>query len=235
MSPEVPDSSAPLNRLGASDSKSVYDALIGFTQIIDRRSLVEVNYSLGKSAGYLTDPYKLVSVIDEAPGASQGEPLAQLHESRPDSRTKQSLYVAYKRMIRGPDVLDLSYRYHWDDWQVRSHTGELRYRWDLARSGYFQPHVRYYSQSAADFYTRFLAAGAPLPAHASADYRLGELTAVTLGIKYGRPLAHDREWNLKVELYRQSGRQPDQRPGVLAGVDLFPSVDALMVQVGCRF
>jgi uncharacterized protein DUF3570 len=228
MSPEVPDDQGPLNRIAASDSKSVYDLLLGFTQVLDRRSLVQINYSLGKSDGYLTDPYKLVSVLDGA------EPVDHLYEFRPAGRTKQSLYVAYKREVRGADVVDMSYRYLWDDWQVRSHTVELRYRWDLGRSGYLQPHARYYTQTAADFYTRFLTAGVPLPAHASADYRLGELDDWTLGVKYGRVLRGDSEWNVKLEYLRQSGRS-NSPPGAPTAFDYFPSVDALMVQVGCGF
>ncbi len=234
MSPLVPDDGEPVNRLAGSDTKSLYDVLIGVTQILDRRALVQVNYSVGRSSGYLTDPYKLVSRIDPRPGTSQGEALDQLYESRPDARTKQSLYVAYKRQTRLQDVADVSYRYHFDDWGIRSHTLDLRYRWDLAGAGYLQPHLRYYEQTAADFYARFLVAGEPLPAHASADYRLGELAGVTLGLKYGRPMA-GREWNVKLEYYQQSGREPDARPGVLADFDLFPTVEAVMVQFGYTF
>jgi hypothetical protein len=217
LSPLVPDDAEPVNRLDGSDTKSLYDVLIGVTQILDRRALVQINYSVGRSSGYLD----------------------QLYESRPDARTKQGLYLAYKRQTRLQDVADLSYRYHFDDWGIRSHTLDLRYRWDLAGAGYLQPHVRYYEQTAADFYARFLVAGEPLPAHASADYRLGELTGTTLGLKYGRPRAGStfdgREWNVKLEYYQQSGREPDVRPGVLAGFDLFPTVEAVMVQFGYTF
>ena len=231
MSPEVPGNEGPLNRLAKSDTKSVYDLLVGLTQVIDRRSLVQLNYSLGKSEGYLTDPYKLVSVVEESSGASAGE----LYESRPDSRTKQSLYVAYKRGVRTDDAIDASYRFLWDDWQVRSQTVELRYRWDLGRAGYLQPRARYYTQTAADFYARFLRAGAQLPQHASADYRLGELTDWTFGLKYGRPLLHEREWNVRLELFRQNAQAPRGPPDSLAGLELYPSVEAVMVQIGCNF
>ena len=44
------------------------DALVGVTQILSRRSLVELSYSYGKSDGYLTDPYKLLSVVDPVTG-----------------------------------------------------------------------------------------------------------------------------------------------------------------------
>ncbi|MBP9145562.1 MAG: DUF3570 domain-containing protein [Thermoanaerobaculia bacterium] len=242
MSPEVPGGGEddgggvpPLNRIGSGDTKSLYDLLFGLTQILDRRSLVQINYSVGRSSGYLTDPYKLVSLIDPLPGPNQGNPVDQLYESRPDARTKQSLYVAYKRQMRSEDAADVSYRYHWDDWRIRSHTIDLRYRWDLGGAGYLQPHARLYQQSAASFYTRYLAAGEALPGHASADYRLGDLTGVTFGLKYGRPMRHDREWNIKLEYYEQSGTVSGAQPGVLADYELFPAVDALMVQFGCAF
>lgn len=233
QSPEV--SGAPRNRVGADDDKTVYDLLVGVTQVIDPRSLVQINYGIGQTSGYLTDPYKLVSVIDPRPGPTQGDPVDQLYESRPDSRTKQNLFVAYKRQTSWKDVVDVNYRYSWDDWGIRSNTVDLRYRWDFEEVWYLQPHLRYYQQSAADFYQRFLIAGEPLPSHASADYRLGDLTGLTFGLKYGRPLAKEREWNVKVEYYQQSGDEPTFQPGSLANVDLFPDVKAVVVQFGFSF
>ena len=44
------------------------DLLVGVTQILSRRSLVELSYSYGKSDGYLTEPYKLLSVVDPVTG-----------------------------------------------------------------------------------------------------------------------------------------------------------------------
>jgi Protein of unknown function (DUF3570) len=234
------DDLGPANRVGDAEQKSIYDFMVGVTQVIDQRSLMQINYGFGRSSGYLSDPYKLVSVVDSRPGLGSGEPLAQLYEARPDSRTKQNVYLAYKRGIGRDDVVDVSYRYLWDDWRVRSHTLDLRYRWDFASAGYWQPHVRYYQQSAAEFYTRFLPEAvldSPVASrsHASADYRLGDMTGVTLGIKYGRPTPRGHEWNCKLEYYMQSGDAPRAPPGALADFDLFPAVDAAMVQFGFTF
>ena len=206
ISPVLPgsDAAGPANRAGSSEDKAVYDLLIGLTQVLDQRSLIQVNYGYGRSSGYLTDPYKLVSLIDTQPGPNGGHPVAQLYEARPDTRTKQNVYLSYKRGVGRDDVVDVSYRYLWDTWQVRSHTIDLRYRWDFASAGYWQPHVRYYRQTAADFYHRFLPeADLPPPGtvtYASADYRLGELTGVTFGLKYGRPTVRGHEWNVKLEI-----------------------------------
>lgn len=235
MSPEVGGSQSPTGRLDESDDKTLYDLLVGVTQVLDPSSLLQVNYSIGRSSGYLSDPYKLVSVIDTGPGANLGDPVATLYEARPDNRTKQSLFLAYKRRLARSDVVDVSYRYHWDDWEVRSHTLDLKYRWALSERSYLQPHLRLYQQSAAEFYNRFLLEGEPLPSFSSADYRLGELTGVTVGLKYARPRGDEREWNVKLEYYSQSGDEPSFQPGVLAGFDLFPTVEALMVQFGYSF
>ena len=80
----------------ADDSKDVADLLIGVTQVLSRRSLLEVSYSYGQSDGYLTDPYKILSVVDPVTGVpvagpEDEVPFLYLYEQRPDSRTKQSL------------------------------------------------------------------------------------------------------------------------------------------------
>ena len=99
-----------------------------------------------------------------------------------------------------------------------------------------QPHLRWYTQTAADFYTPYLLNGAPLPDHASADYRLGALDDTTLGLKVGKVGQDGREYSLRVEYYRQSGRAPpDAAFGSLTGLDLFPTVDAAIAQFQVRF
>jgi hypothetical protein len=216
----------------------VLDLLIGVTQVLGPRTVAQLNYSLSDSSGYLTDPYKLVSVVD----ADTGDPVPGsgalnlvLYESRPDSRLQHALFMRVKRQMRRADVLDASYRFMTDDWGVQSHTVDLRYRWPLGRF-YLQPHVRYYLQSASDFYVPYLRDDRPLPDHASADHRLGELDATTLGLKVGLPLGDGQEWSARLEYYAQSGTSPPGAAfGSLGGLELVPSLDALVVQLGYRF
>jgi len=37
------------------------------------------------------------------------------------------------------DIVDLSYRYMWDDWGISSHTFNMRYRWMLGNKHYLFP------------------------------------------------------------------------------------------------
>ena len=126
------------------ETKSIFDILAGFTQIINRRSLVQFNYSASVFDGYLNDPYKFVSVLDDngvllSSGNQQGG--LYRNESRPDSRTGHNLYVEYKYRF-DKAIANVAYRYHTDDWGVDSHTVETRYRWLIDAKQWIEPNIR---------------------------------------------------------------------------------------------
>jgi len=229
---------AGTSHVGSDETKTVTDLLLGFTQVFSPRTLGMFNYSYSRSTGYLTDPYKVLSVVDPVTGNPLPDPNGimntYLFESRPDTRTKHGFYGEIRHHL-SRDVIAGSYRFMTDDWGIQSHTFELNYRWQPGRF-YFQPHLRYYMQSAADFYQRVLFAGDQLPQHATADYRLGEMNARTAGIKYGLPLDEYREWSVRVEYYAQSGSSPPgSEVGTLREFDLFPAVDSVILQIGYSF
>lgn len=223
---------------GSDATKSVTDLGLGLTQVLGRRTVLSLNYTNSRVAGYQTDPYKIVSVVDGVTGAPapvSGDPTRDLYlyESRPDNRVKNAAAAELIRSL-GRDVVTLSYRYFDDDWGITSHTGELHYRLNFAKGRYFQPNVRWYHQTEADFYRRWLVEG-EAPDYVSADYRLGDMTAMTYGLKYGTTLKGGQELSLRVEYYAQSGDQPAGAFGDLAELDLFPTVDAWIVNVGYTF
>lgn len=217
-----------------NESKDVADFLVGLTQVISRNGLMQLNYTFSRSSGYLTDPYKLVSVIDATDPANLGEPLYHLYEQRPDSRTKHGIYLGAKWYFGG-DILNASYRYMTDDWGIDSHTVDVRYRFDIGKDSHIEPHLRYYVQSAADFYRRALLDTDVLPQAVSADYRLGDMTATTVGLQYGTQLGSG-EFRVRAEYYLQSGTVEDRvNIGVQQQYDLFPDVGAAIVQLSYSF
>ncbi|HEX7237428.1 MAG TPA: DUF3570 domain-containing protein, partial [Gammaproteobacteria bacterium] len=229
-----------LGNKDGDQSKDVTDLLIGLSQVLNRHTIIQVNYSLTQADGYLTDPYKFLSVVDPVTGNPVAGPpgsgrFAYLFESRPDTRDKQSVYALLKRDFNG-DVLELSYRYMTDDWDIDSHTIDARYRFNFGANRYLQPHVRFYQQTAASFYSTVLFAGAPLPAYATADHRLGEFDGLTLGLKYGQQTARGSEWSARIEYYTQSGNaSPGASVGALANLDLYPDLNALIAQFSYKF
>ena len=235
---------SPANRIDGSDSKTVTDLLLGVSQVLGRHSVLRLNYSYSDSSGYLTDPYKLLTVVNPlsgepvvrtpAPGAT-GASGVYLFESRPDSRRRQGLYAELRQDFSGK-VLQLGYRYSTDDWEVDSNTLEARLRVPFGESSYLEPHLRYYQQSAASFYRYSLADGAPLPEFASADARLADLDAYTLGIKYGHETSGGNEWSTRLEFYRQSGKAPDSvLIGNQRGTAQMPDFDAVILQFNYHF
>ncbi|MDH3481082.1 MAG: DUF3570 domain-containing protein [Gammaproteobacteria bacterium] len=231
------------NRLGDQD-KDVLDIVLGVSQVISRDLVVQANYSYSKSDGYLTDPYKVLSLVDGTSGDTLLRSIAPgvdgpshqfLFESRPGERTKHSIFGQAKYYMNGK-VLDASYRYMSDDWEIDSHTVDLRYRIPFGANRYLEPHLRFYTQTDAEFYRLSIPDSLPLPGHASADYRLGNFDAITAGLKYGWRTHNDNEMSVRIEGYRQTGSVPaDQLIGNQVSRDNFPDLNAIIVQFGYRF
>jgi hypothetical protein len=227
-----------------TQSKDVLDFVVGVTQVLSRNTIVQLNYSYSDSSGYLTDPYKVLSVVDPLTGLAvprvpppgvDGPDHLYFYESRPDSRSKHSLYAQAKHDMGGT-VLDVSYRYMTDDWDIDSHTIDARLRWPLGSRAYLEPHLRYYAQTEANFYTASLLDGVPIPAYASNDYRLGRFDAITAGLKYGWQTRGGKDMSVRLELYQQRGDVPGELlVGDQSASWVFPDLDAVIAQFSFRF
>jgi len=231
------------NRRG-SESKDVFDVLLGVTQVINQNLLVQLNYSFSDASGYLTDPYRVLSLVDTVSGDTltrtpaagvEGPSHEFRYENRPDNRTKHSLFTQAKYFMSGK-VLDLSYRYMTDDWDIDSHTIDARLRLPFAGDRYLEPHLRYYTQTEANFYRASLTDGEPAPLYASPDYRLGDFDAVTAGIKYGWRTDAGHDISMRLEYYVQDGDVPaDQLIGNQLQRDLYPGLEAIIFNLSYRF
>jgi hypothetical protein len=231
------------NRAG-NQSKDVVDLLLGVTQVVNEKFIVQLNYSLSDASGYLNDPYKILSVVDpltgvavpRTPSPGADGPLHEYRfESRPDQRTKHSLFGQGKYYLGGK-VLDVSYRFMTDDWGIDSHTLEGRLYWPLGETRYLEPHLRFYTQSEADFYRVSLEDGEPLTGFASADYRLASFDALTAGLKYGWRTGSGHDLSLRLEYYRQDGEVPAGQ--LIGGQDpsaLYPGLDAIIFNFSYGF
>lgn len=235
------------NTDGSSDTKAITDFMVGVTQVVSRKTILQLNLTLGSVNGYQNDPYKIITVVNGAgdlvsgvdstyfdiSAASGNRPY--VHEKRPDSRQKTVLFFKAVHHL-DEDVINASYRYYGDDWNIKSHTVDLKYRYELDKD-YLQPHVRYYSQTAADFYRHSLVLGTDIDTsgnvlvdYASHDYRLAESTTTTLGLKYGMPLKNDSELSLRGEFISQSVNDGD----VPAGQET-SDLSAIVLQVNYSF
>ncbi|MEQ1814125.1 MAG: DUF3570 domain-containing protein [Candidatus Nitrotoga sp.] len=224
-----------------TDTKTVTDVLFGVTQVLSRQAIMQLNYSLSQASGYQTDPYKILTVLRDDNNLF---PIPwYVYEKRPESRTKHNVYSQLKYHLT-EDVINLSYRYTTDNWGIASHTFDTRYRFEFGDSGvYIEPHARWYTQTAADFYKPYLmqgvdviVGGAALIQFATADSRLSAFNATTFGAKLGMALENETEVSLRVEQYKQVNQTINTlTTGDLAGQKLAPDLSALIVQVGLSF
>lgn len=220
-----------------SGTRNVTDLLVGVTQVMSRSWLMQLNLGLGRGSGEHNDPYKILSVVDGTSGLVTGD--RYVTEQRPGSRTRTSLYWQNKVHLR-EDVVDVGYRFYRDDWGIRSHTLDFRYRYELGGGLHLEPQWRWYRQSAADFWRGWLVEGGEWSSAtqrasvsaASADPRLAAFSAHTLGLKFGMPMSAASELSLRLQAYRQTQKQPAAAPGVLATLDTAPALNAMTFVVG---
>ncbi|MCW8855494.1 MAG: DUF3570 domain-containing protein, partial [Gammaproteobacteria bacterium] len=221
--------------------KTITDFMIGVTQVINRKTLMQFNLSLSSASGYMNDPYKVLTVVDNSGTriGQVGDDLPYVYENRPDSRSRQVFYWKTVHHLT-EDVINVSYRYHTDDWDVNSHTVDLNYRYELNGGSYLQPHLRYYTQSAAEFFAHnILDTQVATTQYASSDYRLGELNTTTIGLKFAMPMKGNSEFSIRAESIVQSYSKVNSSIGTLTGdagsQDIVPDLDAFIIQVGYSF
>ncbi|NVJ59015.1 MAG: DUF3570 domain-containing protein [Gammaproteobacteria bacterium] len=217
-------------RIDSSDDRQTTDILLGWTQVINRSTIMQFNYSYSNVSGYLNDPFKVISLVDNG-----GIATDHIYENRPDSRTKHSFYWQTKHHF-DESIMDVSVRYFTDDWGIKSQTVEYKHLFYIGDSSFIEPQFRYYSQTAADFYQPYLLDSAAVPEFASADIRLGEFTGVTLGLKYGWKTNAGNEMALRLSYYKQSAKDVlDSHPGVLNDLEIYPDMDAVFLQYTYSF
>lgn len=199
------------NLSGGEGEKNTTDLILGLTHIINRRTIAQVNLAYSISNGYLTDPYKVFSVVDSA--TNQPIDNSSYYEGRPGSRQRTSInFLINHQTFPSNNIIHAAYRYYTDDWDVNSHTLDLNYRITFAKTSYFEPRIRLYQQTKANFYqNQFFVddAGATdpstkFPEYISADYRLDDMTSITPGIRYGTEVGRDGHLRARLEYMMQS-------------------------------
>lgn len=128
-----------------------YNYRLGVSQVLTRRWVMSLDYESVLDSGYLQNPYRYAVV--------QGVFVPENYPRTRDSNTVtlRSQYGLGAIDNRLSASLAAYYRYFWDTWDVRAHTLELGYqlRGGLLGADHWIGglHYRYYTQSAASFYS----------------------------------------------------------------------------------
>jgi hypothetical protein len=166
--------------------KRVVSAMIGVTQVLTTRDIVQLNFGYTSGKGYFSDPYKAF-------------------EARPEKRESKTFMTRWNHHFEQKDgTARISYRYYTDDWGIKAHTFGIEYVQPLPKEFTVTPLVRFYSQTAADFYlSDFPDPSQEFPTYTSMDQRLSAFGAITIGIKLEKKIAKDWVVDAKLEAYEQ--------------------------------
>ena len=201
-----PLSNIQFDSTSTKGQRTTVDILLGVTRVLNKQTLAQFNVSASQSNGYHSDPYKIISAADE-----EDRIMANFHDSRPRSRLRTSAYAQIVHALSdSKHTLRVSYRLYRDDFDIVSHTVNFRYRHQLTRRQYLEPHLRFYRQSDAYFYRRKLDVDEglnpviPDSGFASADYRLDAMSSATIGMKYGIFFGKQAELRFRAEYLDQA-------------------------------
>ena len=124
-----------------------------------------------------------------------------------------------------------------DDWGIDSHT--------LAKCGCAGRSARRATSSRSCATTRRARRTSTAPAcrrrsrcrsYASADFRLGDFDATTVGVKFGHGTASGNEWSIRAEYYQQNGTcRASRSSATRRNREQYPDLSAVIVQFGYRF
>ena len=196
-------------RFFGEGEKDTTDIIAGVTHVINRRTVAQLNLSYSVSNGYLSDPYKVFSVVDEVTDVA----FDSFYEGRPANRRRSGITAHLNHQTYpANNVIHASYRYYTDDWDVNSHTLIFGERFKFANTKYIEPKIRLYKQTKAYFYqNEFFSdvANTPdipstFPKFISADYRLDALSSVTPEIQFGSEIGTNDHLRARIGYMYQS-------------------------------
>jgi len=164
---------------------------LGWTQVLGPRDLLDITYGLEALQGYLTDPYKVVTVGD-----------VTMLEVRPDHRRRSSALIKYGHYFLSRGASKISYRYYWDDWKVRAHTFDLTHDQRMGKHFILTPRVRLYQQEGADFFAYEFEEPQE---HMSSDYRLSAFWSWLAGIGFTVEINDHFSFNMSGTYMEQTG------------------------------
>jgi len=199
--------------LPSSETKDTIDLMAGVTQVLDPQTFVTVNLTVSRVDGFLADPYKVVELNG-----------VLVPEKRPDSKDKLIVFTSlnhYFKAVRGG--VEGSYRWYNDSFGIQANTFELAWYQKFGPHFILRPQVRYYDQTAADFYdVRFTGS----PENYSSDYRVSALQAFGYGLKFIWTPNDRVSFDLALDRYEQEGKDAATPP------DAYPQAN--VVTVGLR-
>ena len=166
------------NDSALDEERKTYNALLGYTKVLNPVSSLQTNLTYTTGDGYFSDPYKT-------------------YDARPRSRDTFAFLTRYVHYVESYNAsLHLDYRVTHDSWGLTSHMAEAAVYKPLG-TWILRPALRYYTQSAASFFEDTFPP-ATIEGIYSADQRLSAFGALTTSLWISKELS--KKCSLDLEL-----------------------------------
>jgi len=134
----------------------ILSAELSYTQIFNAKTLGRVTLFRTKQSKALTNPYQTVlrrvNVLDDEPTLDPIYRYYRAREIRPDVKNISGIAINGISEVRDGLKVHAHYRLYKDDWDILSHTVNLKAYYNITDKIILSPNIRYYNQSAASFF-----------------------------------------------------------------------------------
>ena len=167
------DSISATNNPSLHENRSTHSLFTGITQVLSPTDIIQSNLDYTYGQGYFDDPYKFTMTF------SGTVPVVHT-DQRPRTRNSTAWLTRWRHFVPAHNAaLGLDYRYFRDSWGINAHMLEVSWHQPLSPTWSVRPLVRYYTQSAASFYSPTFAAASGV---GSSDARLAAFGAGTVAL-----------------------------------------------------
>jgi len=188
---------------------SLTNVQLGISQVFNRTTVAKVSIYGMKENGELSNPYfnviRKINVISE-PDEPNYFKYYLARDLRPDERQAGGISAQISNSVNKDNAFQSSYRYYQDTWGITSHTLDIKSYHHLTNQWRINPGLRYYNQSAANFFKAHDAKDSFFDEHgyASADHRLGKYDSWTMQLGFEYLQTNQLTWNLYTGYQSQS-------------------------------
>ncbi len=159
----------------------------GFSQILTRHLIANINYESIISQGYLQNPYRFILIDDPGtPGVYQID-----EEVYPNTRNSDALSFKLSYHLPWSAAIKSRLGYYSDSWGIDALSLALDYSQKLRSKWIVDFRVRQYEQSAADFYSNTFSPESAKQNFVGRDKELSEFTSLSAGV------GASYEWNFR--------------------------------------
>ena len=158
-----------------SDTRRSLSLGLGWTHVINPRTLATLNWDLTSQSGFLSTPYNSVVAAG-----------TEVEEVLPNTRFRNSIFGRVRHLVFDDFAVEPGLGFYFDDWGATAFTTELNFAWEVLPGDLIvRTTYRYHNQTAVDDFVADTAT--VIPEIRTQDSDLADFTSHTFGLKFILP------------------------------------------------